>query len=45
MYTIWEIETQNLWFTQMPSQGEMEGQKIFAGLPTNVLFMEQPVVS
>ena len=23
MYTIWEIETQNLWFTQMPSQRVM----------------------
>ena len=27
MYTIWEIETQNLWFTRMPSQGEVGGQR------------------
>ena len=26
MYTIWETETQNIWFTQMPSQGEVGGQ-------------------
>ena len=26
MYTIWEIETPNLWFTQMLSQGEVGGQ-------------------
>ena len=38
MYTIWEIETQNLWFTQMPFQGEMGGQKIFACLSAYGLF-------
>ena len=30
MYTTWEIETQNLWFTQMPFQGKMAGRNIFA---------------
>ena len=34
MYTIWEIETQNLWLTQMPSQGEMADRKIFVCLST-----------
>ena len=32
MYTAWEIETQNLWLTQMPSQGGVGGQKIFSCL-------------
>ena len=45
MYTIWEIETQNLWFRQILSQGEMGGPKIFACLSTYGLFVEQPVVS
>ena len=45
MYTIWEIETQKLWLTQMPSQGEMAGRKIFVCLSTYRLFVEQPVVS
>ena len=45
VYTIWEIETQNLWFTQMPSQGEMGGRKKCACLGTHKLFVEQPVVS
>ena len=34
MYTTWEIETQNLWLTQMPSQGEMADRKIFVCLST-----------
>ena len=34
MYTIWEIETQNLWLTQMPSQWEMADRKIFVCLST-----------
>ena len=34
VYTIWEIETQNLWLTQMPSQGEMADRKIFVCLST-----------
>ena len=38
MYTIWEIETQNLWFVQMPSQGEMGGRKIFAFL-SHIVFL------
>ena len=38
MYTIWKIETQNLWFTQMPSQRVMGGRKIFACLSTYRLF-------
>ena len=45
MYTIWEMETQNLWFTHMPSKGDMGGRKIFACLSTYRLFVEQPVVS
>ena len=45
MYTIGEIEPTILWFTQMPSQGEVGDQKSFACLSTYVLFMEQPVVS
>ena len=32
MYTIWEIETQNLWLTQKPSQGEMADRNIFVSL-------------
>ena len=42
MYTIWEIETPNLWLTQMPSQGAMAGRKIFVCLSTYMLFVEQP---
>ena len=38
-------KTQNLWFMQMPSQGETGGRKIFAFLSTYSLFVEQPVVS
>ena len=34
MYTMWEIEPQNLWLTQMPSQGEMADRKIFVCLST-----------
>ena len=45
IYTAWEIETPNLWLTQMLSQGGVGGQKIFACLRTYVLFVEQPVVS
>ena len=48
MYTIWEIETQNLWLTQMPqmpSQGEMADGKIYVCLGTYRIFVEQPVVS
>ena len=37
MYTIWEIETQNLWLTQMPSQVEMADRKIFVCLSTSWL--------
>ena len=40
MYTMWEIETVNLWFTQMPSQGEMGGRKIFACLGTYRPFVD-----
>ena len=45
MYNIWDIETQNLRFPQMPSLGEMGGRKIFACLSTYRHFVEQPVVS
>ena len=45
MYTAWQIETPNLWLTQMPSQGGVGGQKIFACVRTYVLFVEQAVVS
>ena len=45
MYTILEIETRNLWLTQMPSQGEMADRKIFVCLSAYRLFVEQPVVS
>ena len=38
MYTTWEIETPNLWLTQMPSQRGVGGQKIFACLRTYMLF-------
>ena len=40
MYTIWELETPNLWFTQMSSQRVMGGRKIFACLSTYRLFVE-----
>ena len=39
MYTIWEIETPNLWFTQMPTQRVMGGRKIFACLSTYIGFL------
>ena len=45
MYKTWKIEPINLWFTQMPTQGGVGGQNIFACLSTNVLFVEHPVVS
>ena len=44
IYIIWDRETPYLWFSQMPSQGEMGGRKIFACLSTCRLFVEQPVV-
>ena len=39
MYTISEMETQNLWLTQMPSQGEMADRKIFVCLSTYIGFL------
>ena len=39
MYTIWEIETQNLWLTQMPSQGEMADRNIFVCLSLSTGFL------
>ena len=45
MYTMWEVETQNLLLTEMPSQGEIGGLKMFACFNTYGLFVEQPVVS
>ena len=38
MYTICEIETPNLRFTQKPSQGEVGGQNMFACLSIYVFF-------
>ena len=39
MYTIWEIETQNLWLTQMPSQGEWQIERfLFVLAPIGFLW-------
>ena len=45
MYTTWETETPNLWFTLMASQWVDGRSQYFAYLGTYVLFVEQPVVS
>ena len=45
MYQTWEIETPNLGFTQMASQGGVGGQNILLILAPMCFFVEQPVVS